>query len=60
MPFRTPNDAAFLGEESFATWHEGLDHCEIRTPECFPGHAAPAQHGTQQDDQSLMLLRVSQ
>ena len=41
MPFRIPNDAVFLGEESFATWHEGLDHCEIRTQESFPGHGAP-------------------
>jgi len=41
MPFRILNDAVFVGEESFARWHEGLDRCEIRTQESFPGYAAP-------------------
>jgi hypothetical protein len=28
MPFVDTNDDMFLGEESFATWHEALDHYE--------------------------------
>ena len=29
MTFVDTNDAVFLGERSFATWHEALDHYEI-------------------------------
>jgi hypothetical protein len=29
MPFVDTNDDVFLGERSFATWHEALDHYEI-------------------------------
>jgi hypothetical protein len=33
MPFVDTNDDVFLGEESFATWHEALDRYET-----FPVH----------------------
>ena len=29
MPFVDTNDDVFLGEKSFATWHEALDRYEI-------------------------------
>jgi len=42
MPFRILNDAVFLGEESFATWHEVLNHCEaLPYTRIVPGHGAP-------------------
>ena len=28
MPFVDANDGVFLGEKSFATWHEALDRYE--------------------------------
>ena len=43
MPFVDTNDDGFLGETSFATWHEALDHHYETLPytRILPGHGAP-------------------
>ena len=42
MPFVDTNDDVFLGEKSFATWHEALDHHEtLPYTRILPGHGAP-------------------
>jgi len=42
MPFVDIKDDVFLGEESFATWHEALDHYEtLPRTRILPGHGAP-------------------
>jgi hypothetical protein len=42
MPFVDTNDDVFLGEKSFATWHEALDHYEtLPCTRILPGHCAP-------------------
>ena len=42
MPFVDTNDDVFLGERSFATWHEALDHYEILPyTRILPRHGAP-------------------
>jgi hypothetical protein len=44
MPFVDTNDNVFLGEKSFATWHEALDRYEnpSRAQEFFPDTARRA------------------
>ena len=42
MPLVDTHDDVFLGEKSFATWHEALDHYEILPcTRIVPGHGAP-------------------
>jgi hypothetical protein len=42
MPFVDTNDDVFLGEKSFAMWHEALDHYEtLPYRRILPGHGAP-------------------
>jgi len=42
MPFVDTNDDVFLGEKSFATWHEALDRYEtLPCTRILPGHGAP-------------------
>ena len=42
MPFVDTNNDVFLGEKSFATWHEALDHHEtLPCTRILPGHGAP-------------------
>jgi hypothetical protein len=42
MPFVDTNDDVFLGEKSFATWHEALDHDEtLPYARILPGQGAP-------------------
>jgi acyl-CoA thioesterase len=42
MPFVDTNDDVFLGEKSFAMWHEALDHYEtLPYTRILPGHGAP-------------------
>jgi hypothetical protein len=42
MPFVDTNDKVFLGEKSFATWHEALDRYEtLPCTRILPGHGAP-------------------
>ena|SRR5437588_12815991 len=41
MPFVDTNDDVFLGEKSFATWHEALDRYEtLPYARILPGHGA--------------------
>ena len=41
MPFVDTNDDVFLGEKSFATWHEALDRYEtLPCTRIIPGHDA--------------------
>src|ERR1700737_1607874 len=42
MPFVDTNARVFLGEKSFATWHEALDRYEtLPCTRILPGHGAP-------------------
>ena len=42
MPFVEINDDVFLGEKSFATWHEALDRYQtLPCTRILPGHGAP-------------------
>ena len=42
MPFVDTDDDVFIGEKSFATWHEALVHYEtLPYTRIFPGHGAP-------------------
>jgi hypothetical protein len=42
MPFVDTNDDVFLGEKSFAMWHEALDHYKtLPYTRILPGHGAP-------------------
>ena len=42
MPFVDTNDGVSLGEKSFATWHEALDHYQtLPYARILPGHGAP-------------------
>jgi hypothetical protein len=43
MPFVDTNDKVFLGEKSFATWHEALDRYEtLPCTRILPGQARRA------------------
>ena len=42
MPFVDTDHDVFLGEKSFATWHEALDHYEtLPYTRILPEHRAP-------------------
>jgi len=42
MPFVDTDDDVFLGEKSFATWHEALDHHQtLPYTRILPGYGAP-------------------
>jgi hypothetical protein len=46
MPIVDTKDNVFLGEKSFATWHEGLDRYEtLPCTRIFPGHGRAGRQG---------------